>query len=238
MKTLTLFAAIALLCVGCATRPLRPGTSSIKSAAPAGGAQFASELKQPENPAQAAAQNFERTTETSLPLPEGTKVAERIVTRERPDGPSVATERTITLSAPAVQTTRTVEKAGTTIGAAQKDTARELGAKLASLKGIVWVGVLMFVFGTATLVYPPLRAIVGSVTTSLAIIAGGIALMVLPTLIVGNELLILGGVAALVGGWFFAHRHGRLRGFVDANKNGVDDRLEPPSARNVTSQPS
>jgi hypothetical protein len=94
------------------------------------------------------------------------------------------------------------------------------------LKGIVWVGVLMFLFGIATLAYPPLRAIVGSVTTSVAIIAGGLALMVLPTLIVGNELLILGGVAALVGGWFFAHRYGRLRGFVDANQNGVDDRLE------------
>ena len=30
----------------------------------------------------------------------------------------------------------------------------------------------------------------------------------------------------LVGGWFLAHRCGRLRGFVDANKNGVDDRTE------------
>ena len=44
--------------------------------------------------------------------------------------------------------------------------------------------------------------------------------------IVGNELLILGGVALAVGGWFLAHRHGRLQGFVDANKDGVDDRLE------------
>jgi len=31
--------------------------------------------------------------------------------------------------------------ARTELGAAQKDTARELGAKLSSLKGIVWVGV-------------------------------------------------------------------------------------------------
>jgi len=36
--------------------------------------------------------------------------------------------------------------------------------------------------------------------------------MVLPTLIVGNELLILGGVALAVGAWFLAHRHGQLRG--------------------------
>lgn len=236
MKTLVLSSMLVLL-VGCATRPLRPGMATIKSAAPASGAQFASELKQPENPAQAAAQNFERTTETTLPLPAGTKVEERTITRDekKREATPVVMEKTIVLSAPVIQTTRTVEKAGTTIGAAQKDTARELGAKLASLKGIVWVGVVMFLFGIATLAYPPLRAIVGSVTTSVAIIVGGIALMVLPTLIVGNELLILGGVAVAVGGWFLAHRHGQLKGFVDANKNGVDDRIEA-TAKNGSAQ--
>jgi len=40
--------------------------------------------------------------------------------------------------------------------------------------------------------------------------------MVLPSLIVGNELLILGGVGLAVGGWFLAHRHGQLRGIVAA----------------------
>ena len=45
-------------------------------------------------------------------------------------------------------------------------------------------------------------------------------------MIVGNELLILGGVALAVGGWFLAHRYGRMRGFGDANQNGVDDRVE------------
>jgi hypothetical protein len=102
------------------------------------------------------------------------------------------------------------------LGAAQKDTARELSAKLASLKGIVWVGVAMFLFGLASMFYPPLKLIIGSVTTSVAILVGGIALMVLPSLIVGNELLILAGVGAAVGLWFFAHRHGQLRGLVDA----------------------
>lgn len=228
MKTLLLFSTLAFV-VGCAsTRPLRPGTSKITSSAPPTGAQFASELKQPENPAQSAAQNFERTTETTLPLPVGTKVQERTITHDerQPTAPPVVIEKVITLEKPTVQTTRTVEKAGTIIGAAQKDTARELGAKLASLKGIVWVGVVMFLFGIATLAYPPLRVIIGSVTTSLAIMAGGVALMVLPTLVVGNELLILGGVAAAVGGWFLAHRHGQLKGFIDANKNGIDDRKE------------
>ena len=105
----------------------------------------------------------------------------------------------------------------TELGAAQKDTARELGAKLSSLKGIVWVGIGLFVFGLASLVYPPLKVIIGSVTTSAALILGGLALMVLPSLIVGNELLILGGVVVAVGGWFLAHRHGQLRGIVAAS---------------------
>ncbi len=90
----------------------------------------------------------------------------------------------------------------------------------------MWVGVVLFLAGLATLFYPPLRAIVGSVTTSTAICAGGLALIILPTLVVGNELLIMGGVAVLVGGWFLATRYGRQWGFVDANKNGVDDREE------------
>jgi hypothetical protein len=49
--------------------------------------------------------------------------------------------------------------------------------------------------------------------------------MVLPSLIVGNELLILGGVAAAVGLWFFAHRHGQLRGLVHAANTAV---VTPP----------
>jgi uncharacterized membrane protein YccC len=112
---------------------------------------------------------------------------------------------------------REESRAGTELGASQKDTARELGAKLASLKGIVWVGVGLFVFGLASLVYPPLKVIVASVTTSAALLLGGLALMILPSLIVGNELLILGGVALAVGGWFLAHRHGQLRGTIAAS---------------------
>jgi len=78
-------------------------------------------------------------------------------------------------------------RAKTELGAAQKDTARELSAKLASLKGIVWVGVAMFLFGLASIFYPPLKLIIGSVTTSAAILVGGLVLMILLTLIVGNN---------------------------------------------------
>jgi hypothetical protein len=44
-----------------------------------------------------------------------------------------------------------------------------------------------------------------------------VALIVLPTMIVGNELLILGAVALGVGAWFLAHRHGQLSGLVAAS---------------------
>jgi hypothetical protein len=106
---------------------------------------------------------------------------------------------------------KVVEEVDTTIGAAQKDTARELGAKLASLKGIVWLGALVFLFGATSAFYPPLKVIVGgSVTTSAVIAAAGLALIVLPTLIVGNELLILGACAGAAALYWFAHRHGSI----------------------------
>ena len=124
-----------------------------------------------------------------------------------------------------------MEKAGTTIGAAQKDTARELGAKLSSLKSIVWLGAALFLFGLASIFYPPLKLIIGSVTTSLAITAGGLTLIILPTLIVGHELLILGAVAICVALWFLAHRHGLLRGLLDASPNAVPAPTEVRSAK-------
>lgn len=122
------------------------------------------------------------------------------VTRELlPDGRLVVTE----------------EKLDTKIGAAQKDWAAETKAKLSSLKGVVWVGIAMFLFGAASLAWPPLKVIVGSTTTSLVACAAGIALIMLPSLIVGNEILILSvGVLAVLGYWF-AHRHGELKGKVN-----------------------
>jgi hypothetical protein len=130
------------------------------------------------------------------PKSDTTQNLSRITREFLPDGKVIVTE----------------EKLDTKIGSAQKDTAREMGAKLASLKGVVWVGIALFVFGAASLVWPPLKAIVGSTTTSLVASAAGIALIMLPSLIVGHELLILCiGVGAVLAYWF-AHRHGELRG--------------------------
>lgn len=123
------------------------------------------------------------------------------------------------------------EKVTTVIGAAQKDVAREMAAKLSSLKWVTWVGVLVFLFGAASAFWPPLKLIIGSMTTSAVFCLAGLALIVLPVVVVGNEILILGvavGVAVL---YWFAHRHSKAstearvyKDFVDLNKDGIDDR--------------
>jgi hypothetical protein len=219
MKQILILSAVFVL-VGCtATKPLKGGKATTKAAG------IEQNILQSDNPAQVSRQDNETLKTRSYTLPAGSRIEETRV-RENESGAAVTNVQAVVVSAAMPVVEREETRAKTELGAAQKDTAREIGAKLASLKGIVWVGVVMFLFGLASLFYPPLRAIIGSVTTSAAILAGGVALMVLPTLLVGNELLIMGGVGVAVGGWFFAHRHGKLQGLVDANKNGIDDRLE------------
>jgi hypothetical protein len=217
-----IIAAVGLL-AGCAIAPLKGGHASTVSKSTQGIEQS---VVQGDNPAQASRQNQETVKTKSYTVPAGSRMVETRVSADTSGAP--ATNATaLVISAPMAVTEHEETRATTELGAAQKDTARELSAKLASLKGIVWVGVAMFLFGLASIFYPPLKLIIGSVTTSVAILVGGIALMVLPSLIVGNELLILGGVGAAVGVWFFAHRHGQLRGLVDAAKATVDTPEKP-----------
>ena len=211
MKQLMMI-SIALTLVGCMTPPLKGGKATTLSKAAHGIEQT---VVQSDNPAQVSRQDQETIRTRTYTVPTGSRLES-----------GATNAAAVVVSAPMPVVEREETRAKTELGAAQKDTARELGAKLASLKGIVWVGVAMFAFGLASIFYPPLKLLIGSVTTSAAIAVGGIALMVLPTLIVGNEILILGGVGVVVGGWFLAHRHGKLQGFVDANKDGIDDRAQ------------
>ena len=229
---LSVWFALALLATGCAgPRPLRGGRA-ITAHKPAGGIEQT--LVQGENPSQATKQDQESVKVRTYTVPAGSRIEQSVNAecgvrsaegRKAEAGNASPQLSTINsqpspcyiLSSPMPVVEREETHARTELGAAQKDTARELGAKLSSLKGIVWVGVGLFVFGLASLVYPPLKVVIGSVTTSAALMLGGVALMVLPTLVVGNELLILGGVALAVGGWFLAHRHGQLRGIVAAS---------------------
>ena len=208
-------AAAGMMLSGCAMAPLKGGHASTVSKSTQGIEQS---VVQGDNPAQASRQNQETVRTKFYTVPTGSRLVETRVSADTSGAP--ATNATaLVISAPMAVTEHEETRATTELGAAQKDTARELSAKLASLKGIVWVGVLVFLFGLATMFYPPLKLIIGSITTSAAITVGGLALIVLPTVIVGNEMLIMGGVAAAVGLWFLAHRHGQLRGLVDAANN-------------------
>ena len=230
MKTFIPILCLVALC-GCAgTRPLKGGRASTVTK-PAGHVEQT--VVQSDNPAQVSRQDQETVKVKTYTVPAGSRIEETRVVQVEPTAAPVTNVQSVVVSAPMPVVEREEVRAKTELGAAQKDVAREVGAKLSSLKGVVWLGAAMFLFGLASLFYTPLRAIIGSVTTSAAITLGGLALMVLPTLIVGNELLILGGVALAVGAWFLAHRHGQLRGMVDSNKNGIDDRLEKTEGRGV-----
>ena len=214
---IAVMASVGLLC-GCAgTAPLKGGKATTLSKPTQGIEQT---VVQSDNPAAVSRQDQETVRTRSYTVPTGSRLES-----------GVTNAAAVVVSAPMPVVEREETRAKTELGAAQKDTARELGVKLASLKGIVWVGVAMFAFGLASMFYPPLKLLIGSVTTSAALVVGGLTLMVLPSMIVGNELLILGGVALAVGGWFLAHRHGQLRSIVDANKNGMDDRIESALAK-------
>jgi hypothetical protein len=241
---------LALFATGCTSRPLKGGKAVI-TRKPEG--IIDQTIVQSENPSQASKQTQETVKVRTYTVPAGSRMeqspppaaapAQRSTLNTQPinvppstlnSQPSTTSYQpstTFTLSGPMPVVEREETHAATELGAAQKDTARELGAKLASLKGIVWVGVGLFVFGLASLVYPPLKVIIGSVTTSAALLLGGLALMVLPSLLLGNELLILGAVAIAVGGWFLAHRHGQLRGMVAAS-SGAQSPAPPPTTVN------
>ena len=207
---------------GCAIpRPLKGG-KAVTALSPNG--RWEQRLVQGDNAAQQSRQSQDTLRVRTYTLPAGACMEEANVVTPG-DGAAVTNVHTIVLNQPMPVVEREESRAASELGAAQKDTARELGARLSSLRGITWVGVGLFVFGLASLVWPPLKAVVGSVTTSAAIVVAGLMLMVLPTLVAGNEVLILAGVGLTAGAWFLAYRHGNLRGQLFANTQSTESSL-------------
>lgn len=113
---------------------------------------------------------------------------------------------------------RTTEKIETRIGGAQKDLIGEQIAKMKGLRPVMILGAIVFLFGVGSAFWLPLKVAVGSLTTSAAIAAAGLALIVLPTVVVGNEVLIIVSTLGLAAALWFGHRHGEARGTVKALK--------------------
>jgi hypothetical protein len=208
--TLALATVAALFLTGCATaKPLKPGhakhTTSERGPSTV-------ELHQPENPAQPAKQDFEKTSEKTTHLPAGTTVKEITVTPQANTNlPPIRTERVFTLPADMTETVKQGERSATTIGASQKDTAREIGAKLSALRPVQILGGLLILAALA-MFHPAVKAV--TLSTTLQAVTGGVGmgLIFLPTIIVGHEGILLAAGIAVPAVWFFAHRHGQLRG--------------------------
>jgi hypothetical protein len=194
MKIHLHYIACALLALGCGCGilPLKGGKHAIKTT------DLSSTLTQPQNPKDASTQEYDRVIEDAIPVRPGDKV----------DG--------VEIKEATVIHRKTTEHVSAKVGASQKDTAREAAAKLASLRPVVWVGILLFIVGAASAVYPPLKVLVGSITTSAVVAVAGLALIVLPSLVVGNEILIMCVGVGGAGLYFFAHRHGHLKGQLTA----------------------
>ena len=207
----TIAASLAL--AGCIMPHPLKGGKALTARSTSG--RFEQTLTQGDNAAQPSRQTQDTVRVRTYTLPAGARMEEATVVSSETAAP-LTNIHSIVLTQPMPVTEREETRAASELGAAQKDTTRELGARLASLRGITWLGVVLFLFGLTSLVWPPLKLVVGSVTTSAAVLVGGIVLIILPTLIAGNELLILGAVGLTAGAWFLAYRHGQLRGLLSA----------------------
>ena len=156
-NTILVLSLLAL--AGCSMTPLKGGKATTRQSA----GRIEQAVVQSDNPAAMSKQDQETVRTKTYTVPAGSKLVETRVSADTSGAPT-SNVTALVISAPMAVTEHEETRAKTELGAAQKDTARELSAKLASLKGIVWVGVAVFLFGLATLLYPPLRLMVGSVT--------------------------------------------------------------------------
>jgi hypothetical protein len=104
--------------------------------------------------------------------------------------------------------TRDVTQSG--LAGAQRNLAQEIGAKLESLQWVSYFGAAVFLFGLASAFWLPLKAVVGSITTSAVIALGGLVLCFAPVIVVGHELLIAGVTVAGISGYWFITHHAKV----------------------------
>lgn len=202
-RTLIATAVCAVALTGCMTPHVAPGTVETGNA----------KLTQPQNPKDTSSLDTESTKTVEFIVPAGSTI-------EQID-PVTRTPITVTVLSNTPVRITTNDKVNSRLGGADMSIGKMI-AKLKSMKWVQMVGIVVFLFGVASFAWPPLRVVIGSVTTSAMISAAGLGLVVLPLLIVGNELLILGGCLGAAGLYFFIHRYGKKSGEVEVFKKWVD----------------
>lgn len=183
---------------GCVTAPLKGGSALSGTAS----------ISQPQNPASAAEQTRTITNTSEYVIPAGSIIKPPTL----PGSTNLPIE--IITSAPTILRQTSGETTGQVIGAAQKDMAREVGAKMAALRPVMWVGIVLILFGVS-MFHPVVFAVTGASRSfqMVCFVAGG-ALVSLPSLIAGHETLILiCGAVAVVGYWWI-RRYGEKDGLI------------------------
>ena len=210
IRHLIFLAATCALLAGCAlvTKPLKGGGAKIATQK---GPEVT--IQQPDNPAASAKQEVkQQETETYVFPVETVKVTETKTTE--------GTVITVTEKIPAGTKKVTEIKNDTVqeIGPAQKDTSREISAKLASFKPVQFVGIALMLFA-ASMFHPLIRgAVGGGKETQMAAAGVGLVLIFGPSLFVGNEkLILLGGLATLLIAYGLS-RLSYYKGKHDANE--------------------
>lgn len=208
--TITLFTV--LLLTGCGTsfapKPQRGGTASVQLGGTA--APTAVTIAQPENPGTASSQAVERqeTRQTVVPVP-----VVKVTETPQPDGTVV---RVTEQFAPQILTSTSKEQTKSEIGAAQKDTSREVSAKLAAMRPVQFAGIAALALAVA-MFHPVVRiALGGGKTLQMYVAAAGLLLIFGPSVVVGNENLLLIGTLVLGGAVWGLSRLSHKEGQLDA----------------------
>ena len=221
-----LLGACVLLFGACmATRPQRGGASTATLGGAAGPTVVTSAA--PENPSTPSTSTVEKTTVRVYQLPPTTPAtagSQGDSAREQPETSprrasapmeSRVAAAVVSGASPATAASRpaadaaglfreeVTERVTTTLGSAQKDTSRELGARLANLRGVLWVGVALLIGG------PLLGWKLGWFTNGCIAGLVGLLLIILSTVIPGHEawfgLLGLGAIPVVAFVYYRAH---------------------------------
>lgn len=194
-------------------KPFQAGPGLLPQSAPSGGskakpspdnAEVAS-ISQPDNPGQQSSQNYETTKEDEI-----TFAAPSVQTTE-----ANGVKTTIQIPAGSKKTSREVQKVGQTLGASQKDTARETSAILGSFKWVQGLGVLTLLIGAIGFAHPVARALIGGKDTAVVISLVGVGMIAGPFLLVQYADWFLLGLFVAAAYWYVSRAKFK-EGLLDA----------------------
>lgn len=178
-------------------------------------------LIQPDNPNSTSSQGVDYEYEEVTVIPIDTM---RETTTNYSDGHSV------TVKEPIPGGTRVIKKAKSKVeqnlGSSWRDTAREMGAALASFQVVQYVGIAVLLLGAAAFFHPVLRTLIGGKDTAMAIGACGAAMIFGPYLFVQYSKWFFLALIAAGCYWLiarFKYQHGQLDALSAPKPNTPND---------------